>query len=131
MFVPAKTKYILISILLIIASINFTKTAYEILKSSKRLDDLHGEINGLEATKTGFIKEIDYKKTQDYVEERARNDLNMIKPGEQILVFVNKNQQNPPSGVPGDVEAATSTRPAPQTNKQSNPQLWYRLFFDK
>jgi cell division protein DivIC len=129
----ARGKYILLSVLLILASINFTRTAYDILKSSKRLDDLEEEVSGLNSRKQRLQEEIERKKTPEYVEEKARNELNMIKPGEKIVVFVTetlgKNNNSPVYNENNtNVLSATTVVDPP---KSPNPVLWYRLFFDK
>jgi cell division protein FtsB len=132
MLTPAKPKYIVISAFFILASINFTKTALDILKSSKRLDDLNSDINTLEAKQANLQKNIEYKKTDAYIEERARNDLNMVKPGEKLLVFVDNNQLTKlVEPVLGDVLAKSDTRKQKASVKESNFRQWYRLFFDK
>ncbi|NMB70136.1 septum formation initiator family protein [candidate division WWE3 bacterium] len=126
-------KYILLSILLILASINFTRTAYDILKSSKRLDDLEEEVSGLDSRKQRLQQEIERKKTPEYVEEKARNELNMIKPGEKIVVFVN-DALGKTSSAPSYETASSNVLSATDTvatKKSPNLLQWYRLFFDK
>lgn len=86
MAMPAQTKYIVLSILFVLASINFTRTALEILENSKRLDSLSQEVEELESEKKEYKNRVAYKKTDEYIEEKARNDLNMIKPGEKVYV---------------------------------------------
>ncbi len=86
MAMPAQTKYIVLSVLFILASINFTRTALEILENSKRLDSLSQEVKEMEEEKQDYKNEVAYKKTDEYIEEKARNDLNLIKPGEKVYV---------------------------------------------
>lgn len=130
MAISAKGKYILLSILLILASINFTRTAYDILKSSKRLDDLEDDVSLLDAKKQRLESEISKKKTPQYVEEKARNELNMIKPGEKIVVFVGNKKETSASPVfsenANNVLSASTKIPE---KKSPNPVLWYKLFF--
>ncbi len=133
MVFSVRGKYILLSILLILASINFTRTAYDILKSSKRLDDLEEEVSGLDSRKQRLQEEIERKKTPEYVEEKARNELNMIKPGEKIVVFVNDTlgkASSAPSFDTGNKNVLSATDTV-VTDKSPNPVQWYRLFFDK
>lgn len=87
MSMPAHTKYILLSILFILASVNFTRTALEIIENSKRLDELSQEVQGLEDQKVALEESVSYKKTDEYVEEKARNDLSLIRPGEKVYVI--------------------------------------------
>jgi len=84
---PAQTKYVVLSILFILASINFTRTALEILENSKRLDSLSQEVGDMEEEKKEYTNSVAYKKTDEYVEEKARDDLSMIRPGEKVYVI--------------------------------------------
>ena len=128
----ARGKYILLSILLILASINFMRTAYDNLKSSRRLDDLEKEVATLDAKKQQLQREIERKKTPEYVEEKARNELNMLRPGEKMVVFVDATSSNQQplfkESPPGNVLSATNVVKA---EKSPNILLWYKLFFDK
>lgn len=125
---PAQTKYILLSVLFILAAINFTKTAIEILENSKRLDSLSQEVDGLEQDKKDYINSVAYKKTDEYVEEKARNDLSLIKPGEKVYVV--------PSGLREvDLEAKVLGQNSVaerlffgKFDKNGNIAKWIRLF---
>ena len=86
MSLPAQIKYIVLSIMFVIASINFTRTALDILQNSKRLESLQTEVSVLEFKQEELNNSIAYKKSVDFVEERARNALNMIKPNEKVFV---------------------------------------------
>ncbi len=87
MAVSAQTKYLVLTVLFILASINFTRTALEIIKNSKRLDELSQEVGALEGDKKALEDGVTYKKTNDYIEEKARNDLSLIRPGEKVYVI--------------------------------------------
>ena len=84
---PAQTKYIVLSVLFILASINFTRTAIEILENSKRLDSLSQEVKEMEEEKREYKNKVTFKQTDEYIEEKARNDLSLIKPGEKVYVI--------------------------------------------
>jgi cell division protein DivIC len=79
-------KYILASIILLIASISFIKTTFQIMKSSSRLETLKNEVYELEIKKADLRKEISYQKTDEYIEREARNKLNMVRPNELVYV---------------------------------------------
>ena len=87
MVIPAHIKYIALIILFVLGSVNFTRTAIEIMSNSKRLDNLNDEVLSLRQQKDGLEQEVDHKKTDEYVEKAARNDLNMIKPGEKVYII--------------------------------------------
>lgn len=87
MFIPAYIKYLAISTLFLIAAINFTKTTLSIIESSRRYDETKEEVLALETERTSLEKELEYRKSDDFVEEKARNDLNLVKPGERVYVL--------------------------------------------
>jgi len=115
---PARVKYILLTLLFLFAAVNFARTTANVLRSSKRLDDLKSEISGLEAEKGSLEQDIAYKATDDYVEERARNALNFVKPGEKVYVVPQ---------VLGDASRKLSA--VSDSVEKSNLRLWYELFF--
>lgn len=68
------------------------QTVRKIMKSSQRLDEAKEEVLALEARKEDLIQEIDYKNTPGYIEETARNELNMARPGEEIYIYPKEDQ---------------------------------------
>lgn len=117
-----KLKYILGSILLVFLSVAFIRSTFTVFKSSGRLDDVKKEVSDLEAEKTRLEKEIEYKNTEAYIEEKARNDLNLIKPGEKVYVVTGT--------VGSQEEKILSAQDEKESSKDSNYYMWYRLFFD-
>lgn len=126
MSVPANLKYILLSLLFALATINFTRTTLDILKSSQRLEDVNKELTVLGAKKTDLERSINYAKTDEFVEEKARNELNMVKPNEKVFV-VQKNDQ-----VATKTEATEQSAVSPVTQDKTygdNAKLWFDLIF--
>lgn len=124
----AHLKHTVLGIFFILASINFARTTFDILKSSKRLDDLKGEISGLEAKKTDLEADFEYKKSSAYVEKTARNDLSMVKPGEQVFVVVNKDKAAN-EGDGARVNQRNAVLAVETGRQESNPRKWWSLFF--
>ena len=115
-------KYLILSVLLIFASINITKTTFDILQSSKRLEELQSEVTDLDEKKLSLQNTIDYKKSDEYVQEKGRNELNLILPGEKVYVVVGNVASSAQKVVLG-----TSTEES--ALKGTNVYHWYRLFF--
>jgi cell division protein FtsB len=128
-----KWKYIALSVLLVIAAINFTRTTLEIIKSSKRLDNIKDEISLLEQEKADLEKSIEYKKSDDFIEKTARNELNMAKSGESVYVIsgLSKNDSaanETGSGVlTGNSVAAYQGKPS--KSRSENLSMWMKLLF--
>lgn len=72
---------------LLFFSIKYTFDIYKIL-TNNRLQQVKNEVALLEQKKQKVLNDIEYKKTNEYVEEFARNELDMIKPNEDVFVVV-------------------------------------------
>lgn len=116
--IPAYIRYLALSTLFVIATINFSKTTLNIIESSKRLDETKEDVLSLEDTRDELEKELEYRKSDEFIEEKARNDLNLMKPGERIYV-VSKEV----------VKKAEDARNLMRNIEQSNIQKWIDLFF--
>ncbi len=129
----SRLKYILGIIFFTVLSVNTVKSALNVLKSKDRLDQVNEEVAMLEEEKRGIEEEIEFKKTDEYIEEKARNDLNLIKPGEKVYVV-----KSTEDGVSGNVLSEADVAPSEsketvegaEENKDENWYSWYRLFFD-
>ncbi len=128
-----RLKYILGIVFFTILSVNTIKSALNVLKSKDRLDQVNNEVAVLENEKKQIEEEIEFKKTDEYIEEKARNDLNLINPGEKVYVVKNTEE-----GATGNVLSETDAV-APETQsvekgdeekKNENWYSWYKLFFD-
>jgi cell division protein FtsB len=130
MRLPAHLKYIVISILFILAAVNFTRTTLDILKSSRRLDDIRSEVNELEEKKAQLDGDIEYKKSDEYIEERARNDLNLIKPGEKVYVVSDLDLSDIDEKTSDVLAEFTERIERSSSESNSNAYQWYKLFFE-
>jgi len=77
---------ITIAIVLLAFSYGLVKSTLDVYRGGKRLVGLENELMELEKRKAELDQRIEYKQTDAYIEERARNDLNLIKPGESVFV---------------------------------------------
>lgn len=121
-------KYLLIGTLLFVLSISFIKSSFDVLKSKKRLDELNAEIVSMERKSQELEESINYKKTDEYVEEKARNDLSLIKPGEQVYVVV-KGDETAMTEKSVLGESSDNNSKKGGNIKDSNWYSWYSLFF--
>jgi len=125
-------KYIALSVLLLVASLSIARTTLDIIKSSKRLDDVKNNISSLQQQKEDLTASINYKKSPDYVEKIARNELNLVKPGESLYVVKGSKDPETDSSKEVDVLAASSARlPGRLTIKDrtKNLSVWWHLLF--
>jgi len=119
----SKIKYLIGTVVFILLSVTFIKSSFDVLKSKDRLDELNKEVEILEKEKLEIEREISYKKTNEYVEEKARNDLNLIKPGEKVYVVMGGD--GPSENVLSESDVRLESG-----DEKSNWYSWYRLFFD-
>lgn len=126
--IPAQVKYIGLTTLFVIGSFNFVRTTMEIVENSKRLDSLGDEVSTLESKKEGLEQSVAYKNTDDFIEEKARNDLNLIKPGEKVYVFPKKSN---PSTLDTLVlgEASSKEGLNYEGTDKNNIQKWIEFLF--
>lgn len=121
---PARFKKIITSVLLVIASINLVRTTRDIIKSSKRLDSLQEEVAGLKSKEAVLEQDLAYKQSNEFVEESARNNLNMTKEGEKVYVVLDSKEKESVLG------QFTKKIEGNNVIKDSNLYSWYKLFLD-
>lgn len=119
-------KYVLFTALLFALSVGFIRSTLNILKSKERLDAVQKEVAGMEKQAEDLNADIEYKKTDAYIEEKARNDLNMIKPGERVYVVVDSGKTTSSSEVLGTQSKGEKKE---NNSKDANWYAWYKLFF--
>ena len=128
----SRLKYILGIVFFTVLSVNTIKSALNVLKSKDRLDQVKNEVAVLEEDKKKIEEEIEFKKTDEYIEEKARNDLNLIKPGEKVYV-VKTTEKDTAGNVLSETDTAASEKGLDKGNeekKNENWYSWYKLFFD-
>ncbi len=116
MGVPVYIKHLVLALLFTLAAVNFSKTTLEVIESSKRLDELKNQVTTMEIETETLSKELEYKKSDDFIEAEARNKFGFVKPGEEIFVY------------PKVLSSASHNENFFEKEK-SNPQLWAELFF--
>jgi cell division protein FtsB len=128
MLAPKKTsiKNLAISALLLVLSFSLIKSTLEVFKGGERMKSLENEVIDLENKKKELEESIEYKKSEEYIEEKARNDLNLIKPGESIYVISGPGSENYSER---KVLSRTSDRTKKTAREDANWYKWYRLFF--
>ena len=85
---PVK-KYLVIGTLVFL-SVVFIRSSISSLGRNKRLTLLKEEVSDLVQEKKRLEEDISYKQTEEYIEDRARTDLNLIKPDEKVYIVINE-----------------------------------------
>jgi len=113
------------TLILFIVSISLIKSSFQVFKSKNRLDVIKREVAELEMEKEQLEQDIKYKQTEEYVEEKARNNLNLVKPGEKVYVVVGEDVKSSSSS---NVLSGSDEREE-KNKKDENWYSWYKLFF--
>lgn len=103
-----------VSVLLVIS---FCRGIYHLLRSSSRLEASALKLQKLEDENDRLKQERKRRESSDFIEEEARNKLNMAKPGETIVIL--------PKSLQGVVDQKT----VPTAEELPNWKRWVSLFF--
>lgn len=76
----------IISGVLLGLSFSFITATFKVVQRSRRLIEAKQELTALQQQKSDLEKEAAYRKSPQFIEEEARNKLNMVKPGEEIYL---------------------------------------------
>lgn len=104
-----------LAILLVVAYARSYVSNYYI---HQEIEDLESQISQLETKKLESIGLLEYVLSDDFVEEKARTELNLRKPGENVIIISDS--------VSSDVAAAT--REPPTRQYIPNPIKWWYYF---
>lgn len=115
-----KAVFLLTILISVIILVSLVKTIFKTFQSGKRLSRLGVEVESLEQEKEGLEKVLAQRKSEEFVEKEARDKLNLVKPGETLVVLESpEDAEKPTEGVEKDI------------SQLSNPQKWWDLFFGK
>ncbi len=79
-------KSTLFSLILLGLSFSFVTATFKVVQRSKRLTEAKQELLALQEEKKHLEERAEYVKSPEFVEEEARNKLNMVKPGEEVYL---------------------------------------------
>lgn len=102
----------------ILVVFGYVRSYYSGYKINQEIASLEAEIKSLEHKKLESMEILNYVMSPDFVEEKARTELNMKKEGESVLIVKNKNSYNM-----YEIKKSEDTR-----QKISNPLKWLYYF---
>lgn len=106
---------ILVGLILIV---NLVRTIYQTYRSGQRVATLAREVEGLRVQEDQLKEKLAYRQSEEFVEQEARDKLNLVKPGETVVVFDESE------------ELGTKSRDLGEGSQKSNYQEWKRLFLE-
>lgn len=116
----SKFKSVLVVFITLSLSWWFGRPIFEIIKKEHRLEILKEEVARMEKKKRDLAGIVEYYKTDKFIEKEARDKLNMVKPGEKVVIIMDEQLQG------GEVAGEQKTL----EKKVPNWEKWVRLFLE-
>ena len=121
-FLASRWSLIAGAVVLFILLVAFARAYYQNYRTQEEIRRLKAEASRLEAKKLETLDALRYLRSPAYVEEKARTELNLVKPGERVMI------------VPGDASAGAGGVGQPPKNMVeskniSSPRRWWDYFF--
>lgn len=113
---------IVIIILIFFSAFVFVRAYFQDYQVQAEIERLKNEAASLQAKKIDTLELLKYVQTPEFAEERARTELNMVKPGEKTIII--KTSSDALDSI-GQVD-----KKMVESNSISNPIKWWRLFTD-
>lgn len=104
-------------VLAILVALGYARAYYQDYKIKQEIKLLQEEVKSLEKKKLESMEILKYVTSDAFVEEKARTDLNMKKPGEHAVVV--KGQ---------DTDEVVKLQDDSEEKEFSNPQKWWEYF---
>ena len=104
---------VLISIFLVV---NSTKKILMFRNTSQKVGDFETRLKQLRQENSELKQELEYKKSNEFVEGEIRNKLGLVKEGEVVFVIPKKDE-------------GQTTNDERQEDQAPNWQKWWNLFF--
>jgi len=81
-------------VVVVFLAINFVRAYYQEYKVKQEIAALREDVKHLEQKKLESLKILKYVTSDAFVEEKARTELNLKKPGEQVVVVTGQEEQS-------------------------------------
>lgn len=114
-----KTIWVLIVFIIVVLGLKTFKDVTKLLAAFEKIQEVKQEILRLEKENKEMISKKDYFLSEQFIEEEARNKLNMAKPGEIIVIL------------PPDFQKELEHKKENFLENSSLPnwKKWWQLFF--
>ena len=85
-FFSSRLFMLVAAIVAIMVIFGYVRTYYQDYLVTQEIQQLQDQAKKLAAKKMELLEVLKYVKSDSFAEEKARTELNMVKPGEQVLV---------------------------------------------
>lgn len=127
LLVNQRTMALLGLAILIMISIPLVKNINQKQKINRDISDMNTEIKKFESKNTELRKMVDYLSSDQFLEEQARLNFNLKKPGEDVAVIKNLDSGN--TVLKDKIYDISLTQKI--NTKKTNPENWVYYFFKK
>lgn len=93
-FFSSKLFFVVIIVLLALVAIGYARAYYQNYGVQQEIAQLQEEVQLEKRKKIELLGILDYVQGDEYVEETARTELNLKKPGEKVIFVQGKNSSN-------------------------------------
>jgi len=93
-------------VLALLVALGFARAYYSDYKVRQEIEALQQEVGRLEKKKFESIKLLDYVTSEEFVEEKARTELNLKKEGEHVVILQGSESNSASTSVDGSVAGA-------------------------
>lgn len=118
-FFQSRLFLVLTSVALFLITFSYIRAYYEDYQVRQKIEELQTQVQSLEGKKLQSLQLLQYVNSDNFIEEKARTELNLKKPGENV-VFVD-----------GVTSVSTTKASAGVTVDEphlSNPRKWWYYF---
>jgi cell division protein FtsB len=124
-------KYTLTAVLVIstLVSAYFIKSTLDVYKNRYRLDEASTNLEQLQKTNEEYKKEIEYRKTDDFIVNEAREKLNYSFEGEEIVVVPDKLLEKKQEQVVNENTASTVDYGVQSEDSKKIYMQWVQALF--
>lgn len=115
-FYKSRLFLVIILFVSIFMILDYSRAYYQDYKIKQEIKSLEEEFARLQKNKLESLDLLEYVSDSDFVEEKAREELNLKKPGENVLII---KREDP---------ADTGSYQEQSEEKKSNPKRWLNYF---
>jgi len=101
----------------------FVRTYYQDYKVKQEIENLQKEVDNLQKKKFQSMELLEYVTSDAFVEEKARTELNLKRPGENVLIIPNMQKTT--------ATAEDTMIISESGQKLSNPIKWWYYFIHR
>jgi len=118
-FLSSRWFFLIAVLLTLFVIIAFSRAFYRDYEIRQEIQSLQDEVARLESKKVDSLDILSYVKSDEYAVEKARTELNMVNPGEKMMIIdggKNNGQEN---------MVVVKSK-----NDKSNLKKWWEFFFN-